>query len=190
MKFLKEIIDHIGVEDIPTFQNWNELKEFFKEHKSELEYLKDFEGKTNLLGSGSNGKAFRIKGTNKVIKVTTDRDELGNAKALLNKNFKTLAHIYYVQDIKPNLGIIITDLYKPLSSRERIEFKTAIPYALEYFYDSSWLDYKKYIKNSKILKFVEDVKEEYSSILNIDEIDFHMGNILKNEKSDYILIDI
>jgi hypothetical protein len=186
---LKEIIDYIGVEDIPTFQNWDELKEFFKEHKSELEYLKNYEGETNLLGSGSNGKAFRIKGTNKVIKVTTSREELGNAKALLNKNFTTLAHIYYVQNIKPNLGIIITDLYEPLSSKEKIEFKNIIPYALEYFYDN-WKDYKKYIKNPKIIEFIEHLKIEYSSSLNLDEIDFHIGNILKNKEGDYILIDI
>jgi hypothetical protein len=185
MKLLKET----EVQDIPTFQSWDELKDFLKDHKSELKYLKNHEGETNLLGSGMYGKAFQIKGTNKVIKVTTDEGEIENAEKVKGKNFKALAKIYYVQQVKNNLGIIITDLYNPLDGSEKTEFKRFIPYALEYYYDD-WKEYKDYIKDPKILKFVEDVKKEYSSLLNIDEIDFHIGNILKDDKGDYKLIDI
>jgi phosphomevalonate kinase len=171
------LIKETEVQDIPTFQNWNELKDFFKEHESELKYLKNHEGETNLLGSGAYGKAFQIKGTDKVIKITTDEDELENAIKLKNKDFSSLAKIYYVQKVKPDLGIIITNLYNPLSANERSEIQRAVPYILEYFWDN-WEDYKKHVKDEKIIDFAERVKKEYSSILDINEIDFHINNIL------------
>lgn len=67
-----------------------------------------------FLGSGDYGAAFLVGG--KVIKVTTDSEELEDAQKIKGKKTKYFVHIYDVDVRNPKLGIITMDNLEPYTT--------------------------------------------------------------------------
>lgn len=84
------------------------------EYEQQVDKIRQQGGK--FLGSGDYGAAFSLGG--KVLKVTTDSEELEDAAKLQGVETKYFVHIYDVEIINEKLGII---------TMEDLEFYTADP---------------------------------------------------------------
>jgi len=91
-----------------------EVIETTPEYYQQVEKIKQQGGK--LLGSGDYGAAFLLG--NRVVKITTDSEELEDAEKIKGLQTKYFVHIYDVEIINPKLGII---------TMEDLEFYTADP---------------------------------------------------------------
>jgi hypothetical protein len=67
-----------------------------------------------FLGSGDYGAAFLVG--DRVLKVTTDSEELEDAQKIKGKKTKYFVYIYDVEVINPNLGIITMDNLEPYTA--------------------------------------------------------------------------
>ena len=67
-----------------------------------------------FLGSGDYGAAFLLG--DKVVKVTTDSEELEDAQNIQGISTKYFVHIYDVEVINPKLGIITMDNLEPYTA--------------------------------------------------------------------------
>lgn len=94
ISILKEIVD-------PT-----------QEYQDLVEKIKQQGGK--FLGSGDYGAAFLVG--DKVLKVTTDSEELEDAQILKGRKTKYFVYIYDVEVINPKLGIIAMENLEPYTA--------------------------------------------------------------------------
>lgn len=69
------------------------------------------------LGEGDYGVAFLVG--DKVLKVTTDSEELEDAQQIKGKKTKYFAFIYDVEVRNPKLGIITMDNLEPFTGKEQ-----------------------------------------------------------------------
>ena len=97
ISILKEIVD-------PT-----------QEYQDLVEKIKQQGGK--FLGSGDYGAAFLLR--DKVLKVTTDGEEIEDAKQIKQIETKYFVYIYDVEEINPKLAIITMDNLEPYTGDPR-----------------------------------------------------------------------
>jgi hypothetical protein len=83
-----------------------------QQYQDAVESIKQQGGK--LLGSGDYGTAFLLR--DKVVKVTTDGEEIEDAKQIKQIQTKYFVHIYDVQEINPKLAIITMDNLQPYTA--------------------------------------------------------------------------
>jgi hypothetical protein len=88
------------------------LSEFFQatpEYITQIEKIKNQDGK--FLGKGDYGSVYMLNG--KAIKITTDSEEIENAKILQGRKTKYFTHIYNVDQLGDNLAVITRELLYP-----------------------------------------------------------------------------
>ena len=83
-----------------------------QEYQDLVEKIKQQGGK--FLGSGDYGAAFLLG--DKVLKVTTDGEEIEDAKQIKQVKTKYFAYIYDVEEINPKLAIITMELLQPYTA--------------------------------------------------------------------------
>jgi len=83
-----------------------------QQYQDAVEKIKQQGGK--FLGSGDYGAAFLVG--NKVLKVTTDSEELEDAQKIKGVTTKYFVHIYDVQVINEKLGIITMERLYPYTA--------------------------------------------------------------------------
>jgi len=83
-----------------------------QEYQEQIDKIVQNGGK--FLGSGDYGAAYEMDG--KVVKVTTDSEELEDAQTIKGKETKYFVHIYDVEVINPKLGIIVMENLEPYTA--------------------------------------------------------------------------
>ena len=83
-----------------------------KEYNNAVESIKQQGGK--FLGSGDYGAAFLLG--DKVLKVTTDGEEIEDAKQIKQVKTKYFVYIYDVEEVNPKLGIITMENLEPYTA--------------------------------------------------------------------------
>jgi len=145
--------------------------------------LKD-EGYT-VLGSGDNGIALQ-KGS-KVLKLTTDVDELEHAKKLLNHNFPSVIPIDKVEVLGPKSGIIEMADAQPLTQAEKREVGIHSLNAEDYLFHGGELSDNL---SDKMKEFLVGLREAFiKSGIDPEEIDWSPDNIM-NFQGRYVLVDV
>ena len=66
------------------------------------------------LGKGDYGMAYQLG--DKVLKITTDGEEIEDAKQIKQVKTKYFAYIYDVEEINPKLAVITMELLKPYTA--------------------------------------------------------------------------
>ena len=94
------------------FQLIKEILSPSQEYQDLVEKIKQQGGK--FLGSGDYGAAFLLG--DKVLKVTTDGEEIEDAKQIKQVRTKYFAYIYDVEVRNPKLGIITMENLKPYTA--------------------------------------------------------------------------
>jgi len=149
-------------------QIYNQVANFYKENS-----------RLSFLGSGSFGSAFSLD--DKVLKITTDKNEVDNIEYLRKKNFAGIVSYYDIRKInlsingrpsrEKNLYSIIMDKVQPLNEIEtecyKILYKFGyvdgqnhklhFTYTLDYdnLYENSAKHFKKLNDGSRIKKIIE-----------------------------------
>jgi hypothetical protein len=86
-----------------------------QEYQDAVESIRQQGGK--FLGSGDYGAAFLLG--DKVLKVTTDGEEIEDAKQIKQIRTKYFVYIYDVEEINPKLAIITMDNLEPYTADPR-----------------------------------------------------------------------
>lgn len=138
-----------------------------------------------VLGSGDNGIALQ-KG-NKVLKLTTDIDELEHAKKLLKHSFTSIIPIKKVEILGPKSGVIEMVDAEPLAEEEKEEITVHSLNAENYlFYGKELSD----DLSDKMKEFLIGLKEAFTkSGIDPEEIDWSPNNIM-NFQGKYVLVDV
>jgi hypothetical protein len=190
------------INDIPNIVSFQDLQDFLIRLKPTLKLLEE-PLSTTYLGKGAFGRAFELKGTGKVLKITTDTTETAMAKHRIGKKAKSVVNVYDIESFdyrgKP-VDLIIVDLLQPvnLSLAEIKQIKT-VAQILE---DVTVDDLSRFVKklqdlkaqnywSDKVLNFLRrlvlDVK---AGVVELGAfLDIHGGNILQNKQKELVLID-
>ena len=145
--------------------------------------LKD-EGYT-VLGSGDNGIALQ-KGS-KVLKLTTDVDELEHAKKLIKHSFPSIIPINNVEVLGPQSGIIEMVDAQLLTQAEKREIEIQGLNAEDYLFQGKDLSDDL---SDKMKEFLIGLKEAFTkSGIDPEEIDWSSDNIM-NFQGRYVLVDV
>lgn len=141
------------------------LLEILLEDKTNPDYQKlvdKIKTQTNgkFLGSGDYGTVIE-KDNSRVIKVTTDEDELIHAERLLGKPVKYFARIYAVKKVNSKLGTIEMENLFPVTLKE-------IP--------------------EDFIQKLESEAEKYQ--IDPDELDIKLDNIMQNSQGDLKMVDV
>jgi len=89
-----------GIEDIQYIKTWKDLKNWIVDNNESLENLIGYEGFDQILGSGESGRAWKIKGRELVLKLTTDPDEIEFGKKLEGKDYPSFLKVYKCISVK------------------------------------------------------------------------------------------
>jgi len=194
----------MSLSDFSLLRTYDDIREFFKDNKDALEYLKEYEGLDNLLGSGEYGKVWKIKGKELTLKVTSDPDEIRVAKKLTGKNLKTFLKIYASIEVN-KLQLRIQEMCYPVERNISSRFGTFfdlviqsgasnIDQAIEFIKskkdltDDTFKDIQKEAVTF-IFNVIEDAKKLGLSEEEISELDVHGGNIMQTKQGDLKLVD-
>jgi hypothetical protein len=101
MIYLKEIIKEILIQeftqtDFNKAKTWDEIVNLFSQYKRDLTPFTKYKEEHSFLGSGKNGKVFKIENSDKVIKITKNIYDIYIADDLLGTSYKHLPKIYNV----------------------------------------------------------------------------------------------
>ena len=194
----------MSLSDFSLLRTYDDIREFFKDNKDALEYLKEYEGLDNLLGSGEYGKVWKIKGKELTLKVTSDPDEIRVAKKLTGKNLKTFLKIYASIEVN-KLQLRIQEMCYPVERNISSRFGTFfdlviqsgasnIDQAIEFIKSKKDLTDDTFKDTQKeavtfIFNVIEDAKKLGLSEEEISELDVHGGNIMQTKQGDLKLVD-
>lgn len=97
---------------ISLYSILKEVVQSTPEYEQQVEKIKQQGGK--FLGSGDYGAAFSLGG--KVVKITTDSEELEDAQKIKGVKTKYFVYIYDVEVISEKLGIITMEDLEPYTA--------------------------------------------------------------------------
>jgi hypothetical protein len=101
-------------------ETWGDFIKLFNQYKRDLTPITKYDEEHSFLGSGANGKVFRIGNSNKVIKITKNIYDVYTAEDLLGTDYKHLPKIYNIihfeQEHEQNeyVGVIILEYLNEL----------------------------------------------------------------------------
>jgi hypothetical protein len=97
-KFLAEgkMLKEFTQTDFNKAKTWEEIVNLFSQYKRDLTPFTKYQEEHSFLGSGKNGKVFRIGNSDKVIKITKNIYDIYVAEDLLGSSYKHLPKIYNV----------------------------------------------------------------------------------------------
>jgi hypothetical protein len=138
-----------------------------------------------VLGSGDNGIALQ-KGS-KVLKLTTDVDELEHAKKLIKHSFPSIIPINNVEILGSKSGIIEMVDAQPLTQAEKREIDIQGLSAEDYLFHGGSLSDNL---SDKMKEFLVGLREAFTqSGIDPEEIDWSSDNIM-NFQGRYVLVDV
>jgi hypothetical protein len=91
---ITNILNEFTLSDFNKAKTWNDFIKLFDQYKRDLTPITKYDEEHSFLGSGANGKVFRIGNSDKVIKITKNVYDVYIADDLLGTNFKHLPKIY------------------------------------------------------------------------------------------------
>jgi hypothetical protein len=138
-----------------------------------------------VLGSGDNGIALQ-KGS-KVLKLTTDVDELEHAKKLIKHSFPSIIPIHNVEVLGPKSGMIEMADAQPLTQAEKREIDIQGLSAEDYLFHGGSLSDNL---SDKMKEFLVGLREAFIKLgIDPEEIDWSSDNIM-NFQGRYVLVDV
>jgi len=174
-------------------ENWEDVKKYFKKHKHVLTYLEQYNGFENFFDSsnfkeGHNGRVFKIKGQDKILKVTQDFGEIEKASKLEGKTFKHLINIYDVVTIYEDLAIIEAEFLYPPTGDVKIAMKHYHKISAFFGYDDyNYLDgFSEELKRQIYAAYKELIKAKIDPFI----VDVWKNNIMQDREGNLKLIDI
>jgi hypothetical protein len=204
----------MNVTSISHIRTWKDIKDHITVHAGELEYLDEYEGLDNFLGSGAYGKVWKIKGKELTIKVTTSQDEANIASELEKiepygflKIYKTInihsdpltqiriQEMCYKANMKQgdflSVSYIQDLIYKKLergedySSLETLRNDLKKQAGREFYPDMDFL--------SKIYDMLIGAKRDLDKIgfalSEFGYLDIHGNNIMEDKEGNFVLVD-
>lgn len=191
--------------NFPNIVTYEDLRSFFKENRKVLDYLEEYEGLDNLLGSGFGGKVWKIKGKELTLKVTNDEDEIKIAKKLVGKDLKAFLKIYSSIQINGKLQVRIQEMCYPIKYNQ---VTGLIPRIHTYMPDSKSKNAKEFMDElgrirsisktqypifEKYIKFLFDVLDDCKKLGiskdNFYELDIYEDNIMQTKDGRLRLVD-
>lgn len=112
-----------------------------------------------LIGAGDYGSVYLLNG--RVYKITTDSVEIEHSQKVKGLKTRNFAHIFDVQQINPNLGIIKMELLHSTSLEEVPE------------------------------DYIEATSREAERLgIDPDELDFRIENVMQRQGGGFKLVDL
>ena len=192
-------IRSLRVDALSRIRTWNDIKQLIIENKGSLDYLSEYEGLDNFLGSGTYGKVFKIKGENLTIKVTTDTDEIDGSLLVYRKGpGRRFINVYSIQIITYNLAIKIQDYLYPLTGKN-IEAADQLNKLFDYGFElpkrNSNFEYMPYYEDLNInaQNFLKELYKDFEKFdlvgLDFGNLDVKKDNLLQDRQGNLILAD-
>jgi hypothetical protein len=147
----------------PKIKTWDDIKSMLVNNKDQLQYMEKLGSVDSFLGSGENGKVWKIKGKPLTVKVTKDPNEIRTANKLSGKQLKAFVNVYMIANVK----------YEGKSVQVRIQ-------DMCYDYnDAEWSMFGKILLG--LYDFFNEVKRG-----NFKEFVEYMIRVAKEEIDDYM----
>lgn len=155
---------HEGFEDIYHLETWEDVKNWIEEGLDEkaLIDLRGIKGFDRILGTGQEGRAYKIKGKDLVLKLTTDKKEIGYGNKLEGRT-----------DLKAFLKI-----FKCINVKGRSRSGELIPAQIriqELCYDIDWsglVSIGQYELLGWVQQYIDQIYEGYVEETGKTEIDY------------------
>lgn len=191
--------------DLSLLRSYDDIKAFFKDNKQALDYLDEYQGLDNFLGSGEYGKVWKIKDKELTLKITKDPLEIEVSEKLAGKNTKGFIKIYStvrvanlllkVQEMcyptqNASIGSFVYDYYIQSKNKSVDDFKE---WAMKYYSETVVDKIPSDTRIQKFLKLAENLVEDCEKYLNgsdsYEELDTHPGNIMQTKTGELRLVD-
>lgn len=194
-------------------RTWEDIHDWIISHAGELDYLEQYEGLDNFIGSGAYGKVWKIKNKELTIKVTTEESEIAISNVLEGKNTRAFLKIYKTINIDSNPPVQFkiqemcydTEFYRDSRFIDYcmifIDKVKHNPYTIEEFFEfvreynpeRAELIKDINVKNiEKLLSFIKNVyldTEELGMEEEFPYLDIHKNNIMVDKNGNYKLVD-
>lgn len=188
--------------DFSNINSLEDIRSFFKDNKQVLDYLEEYEGFDNFLGSGEYGKVWKIKGKELTLKITKDALEIEASIRLAGKNTQGFLKIYNTVSVS-NIQLKIQEMCYPTQNAnlaafthgfymtpeektvenfkewaEKYRVETTIPS------DSEIERYLEFCKN-----LLSDCEKFLDGMASFEELDIHKGNVMQTKTGELKLVD-
>ena len=185
---------HEAIKDLVfPLETWSDVKNYFKHHKHVLTYMSQYKDFENFYGSkykdGKDGRVFKIKGQDKILKVTTSEIEIEKAKSLSGKKFVNLINLYDIIVIQPELALIEAEfLYSPTGE----VLRAANQYHLiaDYFMNDGDETYISTLPNKVRREIINSYYEVLKAKIDPITVDIWKLNIMQDKQGRFKLIDL
>lgn len=190
------------------FTNFNnidsleDIKDLFKDNKHILDYLEEYEGFDNFLGSGEYGKVWKIKGKELTLKITRDQSEILSSNRLSGRDTKAFLKIYSTANIG-NIQLKIQEMCYPTQNAELAAYVHGFFMRPE---EKTVDNFKKWVEEYKVVvkvpsdseieryfRFTDNLLNDCEKYLDgresYDELDIHKGNVMQTKTGELKLVD-
>lgn len=191
--------------EFSNIRTFEDIKAFFEHNKKVLNFLDQYEGQENFLGSGTSGKVWQVGNTEYCLKVTNDPDEIKISKRLSGGKTDGFLKIFMTVEIE-NYQLKIQELCHPYPYKSKFPYSPFYPHLyyelyknedLEAFYDFLIKKDKdpKQVNNNDAIAMLDLFKrvyedcERYDVISQYEYLDVHSDNIMQTEKGMPKLVD-
>jgi len=187
-----------SVESLRHLQTWEDLKDWVKGNRGILTQISKYPGIEPDEKRGAYGKIWKISGQNLIFKVTTDQEEMEVSTKLSGKNTKGFAKIFFSGTIteKYHRGDKIPPvMYKIVElcyDDPELQQKWVDVLLSDIFYGRFDIYLEKRPLALEIYKLIEDIEDDIKSvgiIAEVDNLDIHKGNIMRDKQGNLKVVD-
>jgi len=155
----------------PKIQTWDDVKSMLVNNKEQLQYLDKLGSIDSFLGSGENGKVWKIKGKPLTIKVTKDLNEIRTANKLLGKPLRAFVNVYMIANVKYEgkpVQVRIQDMCYDYDDNEWTEFSRILLGLSDYFTEVRRGTFKEFVEymiqsaKEEIDEYIEDGRRRWA----------------------------
>lgn len=147
----------------PKIQTWDDIKSMLVNNKDQLQYMEKLGSVDSFLGSGENGKVWKIKGKPLTVKVTKDPNEIRTANKLLGKKLKAFVNVYMIANVKYEgkpVQVRIQDMCYDYNNAEWGMFGKVLLGLYDFFNETNGGNFKQFVDY-----MIEEAKEEIDDYL-------------------------